>query len=101
MNPLFVLSAAATRDLDEILEYVLDQAGPRRAQHVADRLYDSFGKLSRTPGMGHWRRDLTQAAVRFWPVWSFLVIYRPDTKPLEIVRVLHGARDLAPLLEDL
>jgi plasmid stabilization system protein ParE len=28
-----------------------------------------------------------------------LVFYRPDTSPLEIVRVLHGSRDLPPLFD--
>jgi antitoxin ParD1/3/4/toxin ParE1/3/4 len=37
--------------------------------------------------------------VKFWPVYSYLIVYSPDTRPLEIVRVLHGARDIAPILE--
>ena len=48
--------------------------------------------------MGHLRTDLAQEPLRFWPVYSYLIIYRPDAEPLEIVRVLHGARDVAQLL---
>jgi len=96
----FVLSPLAAQDLDDILYYVLEQSGPVRAQHVAARFYDTFQQLADTPGLGHRREDLTEAPVLFRAVWSYLVIYRPDRKPLEVVRVLHGARDLPPLLAD-
>ncbi len=48
--------------------------------------------------MGHLREDLAEEPLRFWPVYSYLIIYRPDSRPLEIVRVLHGARDVRNLL---
>ena len=28
--------------------------------------------------------------MKFFPVYSYLVIYRPDTKPLQVVSILHG-----------
>ena len=55
--------------------------------------------LAGNPDIGHLRRDLTLQDVRFWSVFSYLVIYRPGTQPLEIVRVLHGKRDVRRLLE--
>jgi antitoxin ParD1/3/4/toxin ParE1/3/4 len=57
-----------------------------------------MAKLARTPGMGHLREDLADEPLKFWPVYSYLIIYRPETRPLQIVRVLHGARDLRRLL---
>lgn len=99
MSRRFVLSTPASKDLDEILAYVLEQSGTERALHVVDRLRNSFLRLAETPDLGHRREDLTDADVLFYPVWSYLVIYRPTSKPLEIVRVLHGARDLPSLLE--
>jgi toxin ParE1/3/4 len=56
--------------------------------------------LASTPGMGHLRRDLTAADVRFFPVYSYLIVYRPSTKPLQVVAVLHGARDVLTLLKN-
>lgn len=38
--------------------------------------------------------------VKFWPVFSYLVIYKPDARPLEVLRVLHAARDVAAVLDD-
>jgi len=94
MSRRFVLSAPAVNDLDEILEYVLVHSGPRRVLRVNERLHEAFGKLAETPGMGHVREDLADETLQAWPVFSYLVIYRPKSSPLDVVRVLHGARDL-------
>jgi plasmid stabilization system protein ParE len=36
--------------------------------------------------------------LRFWTVYSYLIIYRAEARPLEIVRVLHASRDIQKLL---
>ena len=54
--------------------------------------------LASTPGAGHQREDLTDDAVLFWPVFSYLVVYDPSKRPIEIARVLHGKRDVATIL---
>lgn len=51
-------------------------------------------RIAGTPGLGHLREDLADEPLRFYPVWSYLVIYRL-TDPIQVVRVLHGARDVA------
>jgi len=56
--------------------------------------------LAGTPGAGHWRRDLTDEPVRFFPVYSYLIVYLPETKPLQVVAILHGHRDVEQLLGD-
>ena len=48
--------------------------------------------------MGHGREDLTDQPVLFWPVGAYSIIYRPETMPLEVVRVLHGSRDIPSLV---
>ena len=100
MSRRFVLSAPASRDLDEILTYVLQQSGPRRARHVAEAFHEAFAKVAESPDLGHRREDLTVSPVLFFAVWSYLVVYKPETEPLEIVRVLHGARDVPTILDE-
>ncbi len=46
------------------------------------------------------REDLTDEVVKFFPVYSYLVVYRPETKPLQIVSILHGHRDVPAILKD-
>jgi len=76
----------------------------RASQETADRvesvIRSKLAYLADFPGAGHWRRDLTSAEVRFFPVYSYLIVYRPDTKPLEIVTILHGSRDVAAVLSE-
>src|SRR5438552_3275547 len=93
----FVLTPAAEGDLLKILEY-LEGDGPSAILRVIDAVYEAMQLLADNPGIGHVRTDLTDADVRFWPVFKYLVIYRPETNPLEIVRVLHGRRDVKRLL---
>jgi plasmid stabilization system protein ParE len=38
--------------------------------------------------------------VKFFPVYSYLIIYRPQTNPLQVVSILHGRRDVVQILKD-
>lgn len=93
----FVLTPAAREDLLEIVDYIREDS-PEAAQRVLRKLQDSMRRLARTPGMGHLREDLSDEPLRFWPVYSYLIIYRLETRPLQIVRVLRGTRDIKSLL---
>jgi plasmid stabilization system protein ParE len=50
------------------------------------------------PGLGHRREDLTDRPLRFWTVDAYLVIYRAERTPIEIVAVTRGGRDIPRLL---
>ena len=54
--------------------------------------------LGSNPGIGHTREDLTDWPVKFWAVYSYLIVYDPETKPIQIIRVLHGMRDFEEIL---
>jgi plasmid stabilization system protein ParE len=93
----FRLSPEAARDIEEIWDYIARDS-VRAARRVRQELLEACRRLAQTPGIGHTRRDLTDKPVLFFLVYSFLIIYNPATKPLEIVRVLHGAQDVPHLL---
>jgi plasmid stabilization system protein ParE len=95
----FVLTPAAEGDLLRIIEY-LEGDSPDAVLKVVDALDDAMQRLAENPGIGHLRPDLTDEDVRFWSIFKYLVIYHPDTDPLEIVRVLHGRRDVKQILGD-
>ena len=48
--------------------------------------------------MGHMRPDVTSEPLRFWSVYSYVVIYRVEADHIEIVRVLSGYRDIQTML---
>ena len=91
------IAQAALTDLEEIGLYIA-RDNPTAADKMINELYEHIHRLAAMPGMGHSREDLAPEPLRFWPVRHYLIIYRPDTKPIEIVRVLSGYRDLQTLL---
>jgi antitoxin ParD1/3/4/toxin ParE1/3/4 len=46
-----------------------------------------FRLLAFCPEAGHVRQDLTPLPIKFWPAFSYLVVYDPAARPLAIVRV--------------
>jgi plasmid stabilization system protein ParE len=98
--PRYRLTLKAEDDLSEIKAYLVRQGGSRLARHVLGELRAAFRFLGGTPGAGHSREDLTDAPVKFWTVFSYLIAYDPAKRPIEIVRVMHGARDVPSLLGD-
>ncbi len=89
----FVLTPEAREDLIEIWNYIAEDS-PRRADKVLAKLYDAFVQLSRAPGIGHYREGLADRRHRFWTVYSYVIAYRWETRPLQILAVVHGARHL-------
>lgn len=95
----FVLAPDADEDVFQIWSYLFQRAGLEIATRIESELYDAFSALAATPGLGHRRTDLTKAPVLFFPVPQYMIVYRAK-KPLEIVRVLHGKRDVKRILKD-
>lgn len=93
----FRLSPEARNDLFDIWAYIAEDSIDS-ADRVREEFYQAFTKLAEFPGLGHSRNDLTDKPLRFWPVHSYLIVYRPDSRPIEIVRVLSGYRDIGGLL---
>jgi antitoxin ParD1/3/4/toxin ParE1/3/4 len=93
----YALTPAAKSDLAEIRKYIVERGSAAVAQRVRRRLQTAMKKLAEMPGMGHRRDDLATESLRIWPVYSYLIIYRPETNPLQVIRVLHGARDVETL----
>jgi antitoxin ParD1/3/4 len=93
-----VLAPQAARDLVEIWRYIKKQSSLEMADHVESVIRDRFVFLAGKPSAGHWRKDLTVELVRFLAVYRYLIVYRPETKPLQIVAILHGRRDVERIL---
>ncbi len=93
----FVLGVDADFDLDDIWEYIAAD-NVNAADRWIDKLFAAFESLAQTPGMGHKRDDLTSYPVSFWPVGAYLIIYRADRRPIEIVAVTQGSRDIPAFL---
>jgi antitoxin ParD1/3/4 len=94
----FVLAPDAALDLVEIWCHIRRESSLQTADRVERTIRGKFVFLAETPGAGHSRNDLTSVPVRFFPIYSYLIVYRPETRPLQIVAVLHGNRNLKHIL---
>jgi toxin ParE1/3/4 len=68
------------------------------ADRVISVLETAFDRLADEPALGHYREDLADKRHRFGSVFSYLIVYRWETRPVQIIRVLHGARDVHSVL---
>jgi len=101
MNAAFQLTAQAIEDLDAIW-WVIAEDNRDAAERVEIEVLATCHRLARHPRMGTKRQDITRLAVRFWTVTKFpnyVIVYRPETVPLQVVAVLHGRRDLKAVFE--
>ncbi len=73
------------------------------ADHFTSALAVTFETLERMPEMGArcgFKKSSTKG-MRRWPVPDFenwLIFYLPKTTGVEIIRVIHGARDIEVIL---
>ena len=93
----FVLTPAADQDLNDIWEYIAAD-NLEAADRVLSALETAFQRLADGPARGHYREDLADKRHRFDSVYAYLIVYRWETTPLQIIRVLHGARDVQTVI---
>ena len=85
----------ADADLDEIwLHIAMDNVAA--ADRVLQRIEAAEDRLGDCPEIGQARPEI-RPDLRHWPVGAYLIFYRVDDEEVRIVRVVHGARDLAGL----
>ena len=98
MNPRLRLSLAARADLDDIWVYVAQEGSEGAANSIVDAIAERFPALLRMPGSGR-KRDEVRRGLRSHPVGNYVIYYREMKGGIEIVRVLHGARDVPRAFE--
>ena len=52
-------------------------------------------RLADFPQRGHRRADGDDPRYRFWVVYPYLIVYIPDTDPLQVIRIVSGYRNLS------
>jgi len=72
---------------------------PAQADDFIDLIDAKFQNLSRQPGLGR-RREGVVAGLRSFPVGRYVIFYLQVQDCLQIVRILHGARDLDAVFAD-
>ncbi|WP_304218833.1 type II toxin-antitoxin system RelE/ParE family toxin [Phenylobacterium aquaticum] len=88
----------ATIDADEIwMSIAVDSESA--ADRLLTRMDDAEQRLADFPHLGRERPDIAPDA-RSWGVGNYLILYRIAPDAVEIIRILHGARDLGEALDE-
>jgi toxin ParE1/3/4 len=96
--PTIKRTAQAEEDLIDIWLYIAHD-DVRAADRVLDDIEEKLLLLADQPGLGPARPDIAPD-LRYFPVRRYLILYRQITDGIEIVRVVHGARDVPMLTAD-
>lgn len=91
-------SPRAKSDLIEIWDYIAEDSEARADDFVA-KIHEKFLALAEHPGIGR-ARDELEKDIRSFPVGRYIIFYRPFAEGIEVVRVLHGFRDLDALFDE-
>lgn len=95
----------ARRDFVGIARYYAEEAELELARQFLKQAEETFGRLASSPGIG--RRYQAEHAgfppIRFFPIArlkKYLVFYLHTSDSIQIVRVLHSARELSSILAE-
>jgi toxin ParE1/3/4 len=92
----FSLRPAAETDIESITSYIA-QDKPAAARHWFDSIHRACERLGDMPQIGVARDDV-RPGLRLFAVGNYLILYQVAKTGVEIVRVLHGARQWQVLL---
>jgi toxin ParE1/3/4 len=92
-----VRTEQAEADLVEILDY-LDQRSPAAAERLAAAIDERCGRLGGLPELGRVRDELAPG-LRSIVVEKYVIFYRVTPAAVEVLRILHGARDVEGLMK--
>ena len=103
MSRAFRVRPLATADIDHAAAFLFDE-NPTAAVSFLDAVEAAFGLLVEQPGSGspRYAHLLPGVTLRMWLVRGFphLIFYLDRSDATEVIRVLHGARDLPAILLD-
>ena len=98
------LERLAEHDLEEHVDYIAAD-NPSAAARFIESVETAFDQLANMPRTGVSReyRNPKLKGIRLWPIPSFemfLIFYRVSGEDIQVLRVLHGARDIPSVLKE-
>ena len=95
------LSGQALRDIYQAVDDMIATGAPATyVERFAVAAAETAEKIARRPLLGHRRPELLRGKFRFWAVrgFDYLLVYNAARPERRVLRVVHMARDLGPLL---
>lgn len=100
MANICVFTIQASRDLENILDYLAEESSLNKAEKFLAQINKKCRTLANFPNMGKSREELLPL-LRSFPMDDYLIFYRPINNGIEILRVVSGYRDLNILFEEI
>ena len=96
------LLSIAEQDLLDIIEYLAAE-NVSAAHNLADHIEQNLQRLRRHPFLGKMPVDTKVAMMgyRVLIVGDYLIFYKVRGNTVLVYRIIHGARDILPLLDEL
>ncbi len=99
------IQASAQDDILRQFERYLEQGLPDIAERFSMSIETSIEALLKTPHAGAQKETVNPklSGLRTWPVKSFdeyRIFYIVNANVIQILRVLHGKRDIRPIIEE-
>ena len=94
-----LITPLAEQDLGDIWDYAAE-SGAERADRLIDLIEGSCRRLAEYPGMGRARHELL-VNLRSHRVGGYVIFYQPAEGGIEVLRVLHGARDIPRVFDEM
>ena len=98
-GPRYHFTPSALRDLEDLWDFIAED-NPTAASEVVGEILSAIDRLAEYPRIGHPRDDIADETLRVWPLRSYLIVYRPDQVPIQIIRILSGFRYLQTLFPE-
>ncbi len=93
-----IFAPAAEGDLTEIYTFIASD-NRAAAWSTIELLEQKTTTLAAAPGLGRAREEL-QSNLRSLAVGNYVIFYRPSPDGIEVVRVLHGKRDIEAIFAE-
>ena len=96
------LTNDASRDLEELYDYIESHDAPGKADYVLDQIEKAFSSLSENPERGAYPKELLAVGLREYREIFFKpyrIIYRVMAEKVYVLVIADGRRDMQTLLQ--
>lgn len=94
-----LVTPLAEEDLSDIWDYAAE-SDIERADRLLDLIYENCQRLAEYPEMGRARHELL-VGLHSFTVKNYVIFYQPIADGIEVLRVLHGARDIHHVFDEM
>ncbi len=90
----------ATEDLREIWVYLAENAGSETANKFLSAVKKKCETVAEFPEIGRVRHEYL-VNLRSFPFGNYIIFYLPLDKGIEVLRIIHGSRDIQQIFDEM